>query len=92
MDELFNVDPVARNEGGSERERSRRRRREEDREEGREARSAALRPRRNDTGVSSASVLNDAVEMDRDDQDDPAEEDNNDNGGDDDNYDENGGN
>ena len=33
--------------------------------------------------MSSASVLNDAVEMDRDDQDDPAEEDNNDNGGDD---------
>merc|ERR1719153_1997564 len=56
---------------------------EEDREEGREARSAALRPRRNDTGVSSASVLNDTVEMDRGDQDDPAEEDNNDNGGDD---------
>merc|ERR1719341_2128574 len=83
MDELFNVDPVARNEGGGERERSRRRRREEDREEGRETRSAALRPRRNDTGVSSASVLNDAVEMDRDDQDDPTEEDNNDNGGDD---------
>merc|ERR1719270_2207264 len=50
---------------------------------GRETRSAALRPRRNDTGVSSASVLNDTVEMDRDDQDDPAEEDNNDNGGDD---------
>merc|ERR1719494_208298 len=84
MDELFNVDPVvARNESGGERERSRRRRREEDREEGRETRSAALRPRRNDTGVSSASVLNDTVEMDRDDQDDPAEEDNNDNGGDD---------
>merc|ERR1719334_1486263 len=83
MDELFNVDPVARNEGGGERERSRRRRRDEDREEGREARNAAPRPRRNDTGVSSTSVLNDTVEMDRDDQDDPAEEDNNDNGGDD---------
>ena len=83
MDELFNVDPVARSEGGGERERSRRRRRDEEREEGREARSAALRPRRNDTGVSAASVLNDTVEMDRDDQDDPAEEDNNDNGGDD---------
>jgi E3 ubiquitin-protein ligase EDD1 len=84
MDELFNVEPVARGEGsGGERERGRRRRREEEREEGREARSAALRPRRNDAGVSSTSVLNDTVEMDRDDQDDAAEEDNNENGGDD---------
>lgn len=91
MDDLFNVDPMTKNEGSGERP-SRRRRREEDRSE-ETSRSAALRPRRNDTGVSNSSALNDTVEMDRDDQDDQADEDQNDNdnggddGGDDDNDD-----
>jgi len=91
MDDLFNVDPMTKYEGSGERP-SRRRRREEDRSE-ETSRSAALRPRRNDTGVSNSSALNDTVEMDRDDQDDQADDDQNDNdnggddGGDDDNDD-----
>merc|ERR1719320_1130517 len=77
MDDLFNVDPMTKNEGPGERP-SRRRRREEDRNE-EASRSAALRPRRNDTGVSNSSALNDTVEMDRDDQDDQVDDDQNDN-------------
>ena len=97
MDDLFNVDPLAKNEAGGDPERpSRRRRREEDRGDEAVSRAAALRPRRSEAAAVSvaAGAANNAVEMDRDDNDDQdIDNDQNDNdnvgddGGDDDNDD-----
>ena len=86
MDDLFNVDPLTKNENNGDRP-SRRRRREEDRAEETSSRTAALRPRRHENSVSvSAGANNTTVEMDRDDQDDNEndnDQNDNENGGDD---------
>ena len=100
MDDLFNVDPLAKNETGGEKDRhSRRRRRETDRAEEAASRTAALRPRLYETrggsgGSAAAGNSSSAVEMDRDDNEDQdIDNDQNDNdnvgddGGDDDNDD-----
>ena len=103
MDDLFNVDPLARSEAGGERS-GRRRRREEERsaEDTAASRAAALRPRRTTETAASNSVNTGASAgaqehreyVERDDNDDQdMETDQNDNdapgddGGDDDNDD-----
>ena len=70
MDDLFNVDPLTKNEAGGDRPSRRRRRMDEDRAEEASSRTAALRPRRHENSVSvSAGANNTTVEMDRDEQD-----------------------
>merc|ERR1719342_1115844 len=97
MDELFNVDPLAKSESGNDRS-SRRRRREEERLEDTASRAAALRPRRSETAAAtsaSAGNSNTTGEIDREENDERDDmdidqndnENNADDGGDDDNDD-----
>ena len=97
MDDLFNVDPLAKNDTSGDRDRqSRRRRREREEQDEAASRTAALRPRRNEAVATNVSAGggNNTVDMDRDDNDDQdMDNDQNDNdnvgddGGDDDNDD-----